>query len=107
MYSTNVCSDEIRNAFDLSSFEMNQSVSSRKFVNHLIDNEYQFDQIYVDHYRMAGAYVAKSFSKRFFINMKWIARMCVFKEECKTSSGRGEIYLPFFPHFLSMLSAII
>ena len=99
IYSTNVCTDDIRSGDNLSEFEKNESASSRKFVQNLYDSSWQFDQIYVDHYRMFGPYIANSFTKQFFTNLKWIARMGLLKVNCKTLSGRGEIYLPFCPHF--------
>ena len=48
---------------------------------------------------MFGPYVAQHFGKQFFTNLKSIARMGVLLEECQTSTGRAEIYLPFCPHF--------
>ena len=99
VHSVTVCSDGIRNAGNLSEFEKNESASSRKFVPNLLDSGWKFDQIYVDHYRMFGPYVSDCFGLRFFTNLKWIARMDVLLDNCLTSSGRGEIYLPFCPHF--------
>ena len=56
-----VCTDNIGNASGISEFEMNKSASAREFVSNLINKIWQFDQIYVDHYRMHGLYIAHSF----------------------------------------------
>ena len=58
VYSVTVCSDDIRNAGNLSEFKKNESASSRNFVPNLLDSGWEFDQIYVDHYRMFAPYVA-------------------------------------------------
>ena len=99
VHSVTVCGDEIRNAGNLSEFEKNESASSHRFVRNLHDSGCKFDQIYVDHYRMHGPYIANSFGKQFFTNLKYIARNGLLLENAKTSSGRAEIYLPYCPHF--------
>ena len=44
---------------------MNESASAHEFVTTLLNNEWEFYQIYVDHYCMHGPYVAHSFSQFF------------------------------------------
>ena len=99
IHSVTVCSDDVRDAHDLSKFEMNVSVSSRQFLPNLMKHGWKFDHIYVDHYRMHGPYIENCFGPQFFINLKHIARNGVLFANAKTASGMAQIYLPFCPHF--------
>ena len=65
VHSVTVCRDDIRHADNLSDFEKNESASSRKCVPNLVNYGWKFDQMYVDHYRMFGPYVAQSFGNQF------------------------------------------
>ena len=101
VYSVNGCTDEVRNDENNGERELNIDLNTNAFIDALLENKWKIDMVFLDHFRMYSGYTSNSFSKGFFEGLKRMGERKILKQEAKTLSGKGEICLPFTPHFFA------
>ena len=79
---------------------MNCDCNSSRFVNNLRSKLWEINEIYIDSIRMQNGYLSSRFSIMFIKNLVKIAKMKIL---CSQDGKQGRVYLPFCPHFLSLV----
>ena len=78
VYSLTICTDSIRDSFNLSPHEIICNACSRDFVDKSLSKGWKLDQICIDHYRMLNEYVASNFGKHSFVSLEGITHRDIY-----------------------------
>ena len=73
VHTVTLCEDNFRNGSNNSCTELNHNVNSRDFVTKMINMGWQFDDIYIDYFRMPVSYARSMLLPQFFNNIVKIA----------------------------------
>ena len=103
VHSVNNCTDSYTSTLEGSDTELNISINTSKFLQTMVDKDWTFNHVYIDHYKMSHPYLVDMLPKTFFKEIIKMAKSSILH---KIGNKMPQIFLPLAPHTFYMIHSM-